>query len=314
MKQKLFTLINNISFYIKKLLPATYKNRYQLFAFSKLTFWNRFFIIILTAIIWLCFLSIFSANILDRILNPISFATSKSLIVEIYPTANKQQQKNRVELATNYLNKNKYVKSYRQVPKKEIIKLINDFTGDFKARNLDLNVPSVLVVNLTESSDDIINEIRDSLSQTIKDIYVDTEKELIQRLATPINAAKYFAIIVPIIAVMLLFGILFLITSSIVFANKRIIKVLILLGIQTNDLAIDFGKWIFEKSLYTLIFVYSLVIVSIIIAYLLNIHVALLATKNYILANLAFIIAFPLLSSYIGMRFVKNIIEKSIQD
>lgn len=145
------------------------------------------------------------------------------------------------------MNKNKYVKSYRQVPKKEIIKLINDFTGDFKTRSLDLNVPSVLVVNLTESSDDIINEIRDSLSQTVKDIYVDTEKELIQRLATPINAAKYFAIIVPTIAFMILCGILFLITSSIVFANKQIIKVLVLLGIQTNDLAIDFGKWIFQN-------------------------------------------------------------------
>jgi len=314
MKQKLLSFIHNIIFYIKKLLPIPYKNRYQLFAFAKLTFWNRFFIIILTAIIWLCFLSIFSANILDRILNPIAFATSKSLIVEIYPTANKQQQQNRIELVTNYLNKNKYIKSYRQVPKKEIIKLINDFTGDFKTRSLDLNVPSVLVVNLTDSSDDIINEIRDSLSQTIKDIYVDTEKELIQRLATPINAAKYFAIIVPIIAFMILCGILFLITSSIVFANKQVIKVLILLGIQTSDLAIDFGKWIFEKSLYTLAFVYSLVIVSIIIAYLLNINIALLATKHYILANLVFIIIFPLFSSFLGMRFVRNIIEKSFQE
>lgn len=69
-----------------------------------------------------------------------------------------------------------------------------------------------------------------------------------------------------------------------------------------------------SKSLHTLAFVYILVIVSIIIAYLLNINISILTTKYYILANLGFIIVFPLFSSYLGMKFVKNIIKKSIQD
>jgi cell division protein FtsX len=308
-------MIKNYIQYIKPYLAKLEKyKRNTIFDFSRLYFWNKFFIVSFTAVLWLFMLSILGSSILERVLNPIKFASNSTVILEIYPENTKEKTENKYLIVSDYLNKQAYVKTFNRVPNAKLMEIINSFSGDFKDTNLDINLPIIVQIELNNDKEDSIEKLRLNLSQKVKNTFLDTEQDLIKRLMGPINAVKYFSLIIPIISGLILLAILFLVIYAILFSHKQTIETILFLGMYKNNLIMEFAYWIFIKSLQAILTASLLVIITLLgLFYGLNLGLSFIPVQIYFSFVSIIIIILPIMCVGIGTLFVNSIINKSFK-
>ncbi|MFL1780552.1 putative cell division protein FtsX [Candidatus Hepatincolaceae symbiont of Richtersius coronifer] len=299
-KKKLKRLLN----YIK---PAP--NR--LFNFRRLNFWNKFFVFIVACVMWLCSVSIVASNILEKLINPIKFTSPTSAIIEVYPESSTDKTQSKINVITDYLKANPAIKNYEIINEQKLKQIINTFTGDFKDQVDNIPLPIIITIELQPDQISTISDIRTHLSQKANNVYLDTEGDLLQRLASPVNTAKYFSILVPLIAITLLICILFLTIYSVLFSNKETIETLVFLGAYKGSIALEFAFWIFFKSLtacfYGLISGFLNILAFM---YLFNSSFTFISFYNYFITTGMLLIILPILSSILGIVFVNKLMYK----
>ena len=122
---------------IKKLGLLLYNKSYNLFLyrfdsinhifdFQKLIFWNKFFVFIVSIVVCLCIISLFGANILERLVNPLKFSSSNMVILEIYPESNQEKTQSKVKIVVDYLSKQDFIIAFKSVY------ILNDGNKNFK--------------------------------------------------------------------------------------------------------------------------------------------------------------------------------------
>lgn len=291
-----------------KKLSNFFSNK-DIFGFYKIKFWNKFFIIIFSTIIWLCMLSIFSSIQLERIVNPLKFASKNSILIEIHPENTKNKTNMKAEIVLDFLSKQPYVTSYQRISDEKIIELINSFTVQKDKSLSSIPLPILISVEVSSTYQSAVGELKIELSQKVNNIYLDTETELLKRLVSPLNTTKYISFAIPFLVLILLSGILFLIIYAILFSNKSFIRTLILLGIYKNTLYKELGKWILLRSLQSCFIAIVLSFITLLIIYLFNIS-AIDAMIQYLDVVLLFMLITPIISSILGIIFVRNLVSK----
>lgn len=281
----------------------------DIFGFSKIKFWNKFFVIIFSTIIWLCILSIFSSIQLERIVNPLKFSSKNSILIEIHPENTKNKTNMKAEIVLDFLNKQPYVTSFEKISDEKIIELINSFTGQSDKSLLDIPLPILISVEVSSDYESAVEELNIELSQKVNNIYLDTETELLKRLVNPINTSKYLSFLIPFLALILLSGILFLIIYAILFSNKVFIKTLILLGIYKATLYKELVKWILLRSIQSCFIAIALSFITFLILYIFNIS-SLESMLQYLGLIFLFILAIPIVTSILGIIFVRSLVSK----
>jgi cell division protein FtsX len=310
---------------IKKLGLLIYSKSYNLFLyrfdssnhifdFQKLIFWNKFFVFIVSIVVCLCIISLFGANILERLVNPLKFASSNMVILELYPESNQEKTQSKIKIVVDYLGKQDFIIAFEVVSKEKIQKMLNDFTSDFKEKNNDIDLPTIISIKTQTDSQEQIENLRLNLSQKVKGVYLDTEQDLLNRLANPISTAKYLAIFTPLIAIVVFISILFLIVYAILFSNKETIETLFYMGMDCRDLFIEFSQWIFIKTLQATLLgvVFGIISIMIFIS-ILQFDILILPLVNYFVFVMSSIIFLPICSSLLGAFFVSRIIKKSFK-
>ncbi|MDR0484630.1 MAG: hypothetical protein LBH40_05080 [Alphaproteobacteria bacterium] len=285
-----------------------FKYHKDVFGFSKIKFWNKFLVSILSIIVWLCLLSIFSTIQLEKTLNPLKFSSNSSVIIEIHPENTKAKTKMKVDIVLDFLQKQSYVAGFKILDEEKIINLINNFTGQ-NNKLPDIPLPVLISVNITPPYEDGLQSLKLELSQKVNNIYLDTEAELLSRFLDPISITKYISMIVPILALTLLSGTLFLIIYAILFTNKTFISTLILLGIYKTTLYIELAKWLFLRSLQACIIATIMFIITILIIYFLGIA-AVDMLFIYFDFILYFLISIPIITAILGILFLRRLTTK----
>ncbi len=298
------------------------KNIYNLFSYNKyvfnfksFTFWNKFYISSFVCIMWLCFIAFVSSNILKRITNPLEFTSNSNLIIEIYPENTKEKSLIKQSIITDYLKTQNNIKSFEVKSEQQLLETLNDFRGNFKNKLEKLPLPIIISVEINDYNTDYIQTLRLTLSQKVKNVYVDTQKDLINRLSKPISTAQYFTTIIPLIAIAILMAMLFLILYAIVFSNSQTIEVLLLLGIFKKKLLNDFAIWVFgntiKSSLITIIFISISIFI---IKYIFFLDFASFAINDILIYLCFILIVLPLLTSILSILFVNNILSTNFQN
>ena len=300
--------------FIKKIYNLFSYNKY-IFNFKTLTFWNKFYIGCFVCIMWLCFIAFVSSNILKRITNPIEFTSNSNLIIEIYPENTKEKTLIKQSIITDYLQTQNNIQSFEVKSEQQLLNALNDFRGNFKNKLEKLPLPIIIAVELKEYNPQYIQTLRLTLSQKVKNIYVDTQKDLISRLSKPIATAQYFTTIIPLIAVSILMAMLFLILYAILFSNSQTIEILLLLGIFKKKLLNDFAIWVFGNTIksagITMIFIaISLVIMK----YVFYLNFTSFAINDIVIFLCFILLALPLLTSILTIFFVNKILSNNFQN
>jgi len=276
--------------------------------FNTLAFWNKFCIIIFTSIIWLCFLSLIGASSLNQITNPLKFASSTSLIVEIYPESSAPRTNSKISLVKEILDASPLITSYHIVPEEKIISMISDYSSNFQDSLNPVSLPTIISAQISSFSAENLQNLRISLSQKVNTVYVDTEKELLQRLANPVLATKYMVIMVPIISLFVLSSILFLITYAMLFYNRKTIETVLFLGAFRRTISIEFSLWILQKTFLACLFAAVLSVVTMLcFLYLFNFNS--LPVGTYLLFLCAVIIILPAVSGIVSSWFISRIVN-----
>ena len=287
-------------------------SRDKIFNFNSLLFWNRFYVFTFTFVIWLFLLSLLGSSLLEKMANPVKFASEDSLILELYPESTFDKTESKYHIIADYLSSQPNVKSFERVPKEKILEIMGNFSGNFKDLKLDVQLPIIITISLKNKSEDTVQTLRLNISQKVKNAYLDTEQELIQRLMGPITTAKYFALIIPIIATIILVSILFLVIYAILFSYKDIIETTLFLGMYKSKLIIEFAWWIFVKSLYSIGFAIVMVILTMGIIFAgFNISIFVIPLYLYLYFISIILIIIPTICVSLGIIFVNRIINKS---
>ncbi len=281
----------------------------DVFGFTKIKFWNKFFIVIFSIIVWLGILSIFSSIQLEKIVNPLKFSSKNSIFIEIHPENTKAKTNMKADIILDFLSKQSYIKSVEKISDKKIVELINSFTGQEDKKLPDIPLPVLISVEISPNYENALSDLKLELSQKVNNVFLDTETELLKRLVSPINTTKYISFIIPVLAMILLSGILFLIIYAILFSNKAFIRTLILLGIYKTTLYKELTKWILLRSLQSCIIAIILSSITIFIVYIFELS-KLNDLLKYLDVIMLFMITIPLVSSILGIIFVRSLISK----
>lgn len=300
--------IKNIYLKIKNIL-----NYYEYtFDFNLIKFWNIVYNVFFIATILLAFMSMFSANLLEVVSDPIKNSSNTTLIIEIHPEQNKERTLNKQIIVSQYLKTQKNIKSFNVISENELISYIDNFRGDFKNQFNKIPLPVIIVAELYEYNQDELHNLRVALSQKVKNVYVDTQQELIVRLSKPISLAKLVVSIIPALTIMILMGMVSLIIYTIIITNKETIEILLSLGLFKKDLQKDFTFWIFYKTLQSSIVAgFITIIIILILKYTLFFNFDYTLLINYGLLIISSIIALPILSAFLTNKIVNRIIDKN---
>ncbi|MDR2008544.1 MAG: hypothetical protein LBQ34_06195 [Alphaproteobacteria bacterium] len=280
----------------------------DIFGFSKIKFWNKFFVSIFAIIIWLCLLSIFSTVMLEKILNPLKFSAPNAAIVEIHPENTVEKTRMKTEVVLDFLKTQSYVDNFEKLDEEKVLSLINNFTGQ-NEKLLDIPLPVLILVQIKPPYEDGLQSLKLGLSQKVNNIYLDTETELLKRFLDPISITKYISMLVPILALVLLSTTLFLIIYAILFSNKSFLNTLVLLGIYKTTLYKELAKWLFVNSAKSCFIATLLFLITILIIYIFKI-----ASLEMLFLYWDFIIYFllliPFLTAILGVIFLKRLTKK----
>ncbi len=279
----------------------------DIFGFSRIKFWNHFFLLIFSAVIWLCFMSIFGATLLDKLINPLKFSSPKSLIIEINPESTQVKTQNKADIVMDFLSKHKDVSNYSQVTQEKLLSILDNFTAQ-QTKDLGVSLPILIEVKLHTYSDAIVDDLRISISQKVKNVFLDSESDLLSRLISPITGATSIAFLIPLIALLILVGILFLIIYAVILSNKPFIELFIILGIYKTTLYFELAKWILKKSFQASCLGLFIGVISIFILYFLN--VSKLISQEYIYFFAGVLLFLPIISAFLGVIFVNKIISR----
>ncbi len=282
----------------------------NLINFHKLKFWNKFITVSFVCLLWLSFISLIATNILQQTVNPLNFANEKSIIIEIYPENTEQKIENKISLVKKILDEENNVISYEILSLEKLKQMIYNFTGKKLDDIENVNIPRIVIAKVESFSDTIIDELRITLEKKVTNIFIDTEKELITRIANPIKAAQYIVIIIPIIALFVLALILFLIVSAVLFSNKETFKILISLGTPFRVIAFEFSQWVFTKTIKASIF--CAILNSITIGFcIFSLNVTTIPFMTYLWLFITSIIVIPFFSACLTRIYVYKIINNN---
>lgn len=310
---QLSIFLNIIWLSVHKVVSKIFFLKNSLFDFSKIRFWNKFFVILYACIIWLCLISILGSSVLERILNPTKFASKASVVIEIYPENTKEKTNSKTQVVTKYLDSLSYVKQYEVVSENKIRNMLDSFSSF--ADNAELPLPVVINAQLYEVDDNILLDLTTKLKQKVNNIYVDTEKDLLDRLAQPLNTVQIVTTVIPLMAVIILVSIIFLTMYAILFSNKRTIEVLVFLGALKKDIYNEFALWTLNKSFKGCILGGILgIITSLAAIFFLHFSFSLVPWFYYLLFVVVIVIVLPLLSSIMSMIFVNKILNRSFKN
>ncbi|MCL2567506.1 MAG: hypothetical protein FWE18_05385 [Alphaproteobacteria bacterium] len=285
-----------------------FKYHRDIFGFSKIKFWNKFFVSIFAIIIWLCLLSIFSTIILEKTLNPLKFSSNSSAIIEIHPENTIEKTRMKTEVVLEFLKTQKYISDFEKLEEEKIRSLINTFTGQ-NEKLLGIPLPVLILVNVNPPYDSSLQSLKLGLSQKVNNIYLDTETELLKRFLNPISLTKYISMLVPALALVLLSTTLFLIIYAILFSNKSFISTLVLLGIYKTALYKELSKWLFFNSAKSCIIAAVLFLITLFIIYIFKI-VSIDMLFLYFDLILYFLLSIPILTAILGVIFLRKLTKK----
>lgn len=283
-----------------------------IFDFKTLKFWNSLYTAFFIGTILLAFLAMFSANLLQNIINPIDEASNTSLIIEIHPEGNRERTLNKQLIVSEYLKTQKSIRNIKVIDESQLISYIDNFRGDFKNQFNKIPLPVIIVAELYVYDPQEIQTLRLALSQKVKNVYVDTQQDLIARLSKPISLTKLFISAIPFFALIILMSMLFLIIYSIIFSNKSTIEILLALGLFKSDLRKDFSFWVFYKTLNaSLIATLVTICLILLLKYVLFFNINNKLFMNYIVFIVLNITILPILSSIMSSWIVNKIINKN---
>jgi cell division protein FtsX len=282
------------------------------FDFNLIKFWNMVYNVFFVATILLAFMSMFSANLLEVVSNPIKNSSNTTLIIEIHPELSKERTLNKQIIVSQYLKTQKNIKTFNVISENELVSYIDNFRGDFKNQFNKIPLPVIIVAELYEYNQDELQNLRLALSQKVKNVYVDTQQELIVRLSKPISLAKLVVSIIPALTILILMGMVSLIIYTIIITNKETIEILLSLGLFKKDLQKDFTFWIFYKTLQSCLFSgFITIIILLLLKYILFFNFDYNLLINYGLLIVSSIILLPVLSAFLTNKIVNKIIDKN---
>lgn len=294
---------------IKNLLKSYFNKNYNLIVFIHNNFWSRFFIFIVIFLVILALLSIWGANFLERIINPIKFAEDAAAVVEIYPEVNEARTNSKKEIVEDYLRNNKNVINFKVVTNSELQLLLKNWTNFLSNLN-NFSLPIIINVKLNPKSNYSANDLQLALSQKVSNVYVESEKALASKLASSLNVSRGLILLIPIILFFIIFIIVLFTTAGLVYAQREAIRVLSFLGASYGAVAKEFALWTFKRAIkgciigiiVALVLVEAFVIAS-------NAGWFVVPSQTTLFLMLAVVVLIPLEATIIAFFWVRKVIS-----
>lgn len=251
--------------------------------------------------------TMFGIQTLNYFINPIK-QSSNSVIIEIYPESTQEKTEQKTALVTSLLQQNNFIQQFSVVDKEEIKSIFNTFSGDYKDSKYTIPLPVIINVafnnniNFTEE----VQNLRLNLSQKANNVYVDSQNDLLSRLIKPVTTTQYAFASIPFVAFALLIILMVIVMHAVVFSNKSTLKILLLLGITNNGLALEFATWAFIKTFVAtaISFVLATTIISILLLFNANYYVVFICVLYF----LGMLVIIPIINFIISFLVAKKLI------
>ncbi|MGV3279013.1 hypothetical protein ACFX5K_05135 [Rickettsiales bacterium LUAb2] len=244
-------------------------NEKRLINLSHSKFWSRFFVFTVTVLVILVLLSIWGANFLEKIVNPISFANDTQAIIEIYPEVSDSRTTSKQQIVLNYLQSNPNIESYKIVSQEELSGLLSKWTSVLNDLSM-LPLPIIINVSLQKNSHITASDLQLALSQQVSDVYVESEKSLANKLTGSLNVSRGLILLIPLIIFFIVFGLVVFVILGLIYSHKKTIEVLSFLGASYIVVAKEYSLWVFKNAAKGCLlgFILTIVIVELFVIFL----------------------------------------------